>query len=84
MYIWIDTFWIDDSTRQPWADDELFSIRYSIHWTTTYLDTRPRHLLALAYQGNSSHISHRWWEELCEFIPFLVEYNALDDLLRDE
>lgn len=76
------SFWTETG-RQPWVDEEVFVVLYLMHWTTTYLDVRPRNLLTLAYRSET-HISHRWWNNLCEFIPALAEYNALEDLFRNE
>ena len=31
-----NTFWIDANTREPWADEEVFSINYMMTWTYTF------------------------------------------------
>ena len=76
-------FWTG-TVRQPWIDEEVLVVSYLMYWTTTYLNVRSRNLLTLVYRSEN-HISHRrWWSDLCEFIPDLLEYNALEDLLRNE
>lgn len=50
------SFWTETG-RQPWVDEEVLVVLYLMHWTTTYLDVRPRNLLTLALQKRNAYIS---------------------------
>lgn len=73
-------YWIDDWTRQPWAEQEIFSINYWLIWTHYYFVrvslSFPTEIRMLADRYENSH---HWWDELCHLTPFLLRANTEDE-----